>query len=1656
MAKKRHRILKIAFKTLLVLISTVVFLLLLITTLLIIPPTGNYIKQKVVAKAEKELDTDISIGSIRYTPPAQIAVRNFYIQGTDKDTLAYGDYLSVSVKLLPLLKKHLVIENAKLQNSGLRLIRDEKDSLFNFAFNTATGSETDSSTTKPMKISVGTVVLDHIHFLMDDAVSKNKMQVNLGHFKVDMDEIDLQQNAFTIKDFELTNTTAFLHAGISGSETDESSGPMSLIVNLRRKGVLKNCAFKYEDASGSVIDAQKINLETKDNTFDLGRQIIALKSLELANSILLIYSGSPGDSVIVEGSEPDSQYIFSFPDWNITVDELNFENNVFSLDPNQDITTSGFDPKHIHISDFTGSLENFKLDKKGIKGNLNKLSLHSDKRFQIKNLTAGLSVQETSLKIDPLEISTPASSYSGKLALSYNSLQELLDQPQSIKIESFNQNAGINLNDVAYFIPELSDSFPKLTEGNTVLNLHTVVKGNPGALDISQFDLFVKDKADLKLKGLVKGLPDADKIETDIDIKKLWMNYPALKSYLAGMELPENLVLPDTILISGKAKGTLLDLKADLSVKSVQGEFLAKASYKGDTLQNTATVDVILDIPGYRLGELLNNPDTIGALSANADLHTVFSQDEVKQLNGQVRINSLAYSGHSYRDITINAEQKNDTILAVLNSDDPELRLSSNASYFAKDSMNSIKVVLNVDYVDLQALKLYDEDMRLGGQLSADMSGKLPDDFTGSLSVNKLIVNRNNTVYYPDSLLLNAQVGDTNHIVLISPFAAAEYNGTLNPLDLPGLFKNVVTFLSASGDTSTIQKTYAKTFNFKLTLKEDPVYTQLLVPDLKQLNPSSFIASYNQEDGLDAKLLMPYMEYGSVAVDSFYLSLSADDDNFDYRTGFREIHSEAVTLPTTRLSGSRKGMQLFNTFDLPWDKKGSNYYIQAVISKPEKDDGMRLSILSDSLILNRNAWGIRPDNAILFSNNRIDFRNFNLTHGSDTLEIASYADESRESTNIHFANFNLKTLASLAKYDGTAPSALINGDATFGRKDDKNTFTSDLLISDLTLFGNTVFSLLDLKAEQKSENLYSFKIDLQNNGLTSTLKGQYNVGEQTNLDMDIDLNRFTLSPFAPLLKNQFHTLKGELSGQLKLSGSTDEPLLNGKLTFDSLLVNPVMLNSPLTMNNAAVSVQNNTLQFKETTLLDKNNHKAVLNGTVAYRPDNQTTFNLKFKASDFMFVNVAENEQDLYHGTLITDMDADLTGNLDHPVLKLNTIIKNGSDLHFTVPESSVNPEEDQDIAEFINRDTSMVTKVSDQSLNYSGIMPDVTANISFQDNIPLTIVIDPVSKEQLQVSGKGDFSLRLRDNLEPSLSGRYTINSGKYTLLLYSVFKRTFNIRQGSYLLWTGNVYKPTVNMVASYDVNTSPIGLVATELNAGSQSLSQYRNPIPFSVVMNLKGDLLSPDINFDIETPPGKADALVSEKLSRLNNDESAVNKQVLSLLIFKSFMNQNVGGPDVAYQLNNTARNGLSNILSNSFNQFAQNYIKGINLTLDVESRAGLNGSGSGNTDLIFGASKSLFSDRLTIEVGSSINVENENNRPPGSGGLAGDFKIDYKISKDGSVSVQAFRSSEYEDVLVGDVTKTGVALKLSKAFTHFSELFKRDNKKMVQKKSDEQE
>ncbi|MEO5967059.1 MAG: translocation/assembly module TamB domain-containing protein, partial [Ferruginibacter sp.] len=305
-------------------------------------------------------------------------------------------------------------------------------------------------------------------------------------------------------------------------------------------------------------------------------------------------------------------------------------------------------------------------------------------------------------------------------------------------------------------------------------------------------------------------------------------------------------------------------------------------------------------------------------------------------------------------------------------------------------------------------------------------------------------------------------------------------------------------------------------------------------------------------------------------------------------------------------------------------------------------------------------------------------------------------------------------------------------------------------------------------------------------------------------------------------------------------------------------------------------------------------------------------------------------------------------------------------------------------------------------------------------------------------------------------LSGTYTLNKGSY-VLNYQFLQRKFILTEGSTIMFSGPPLNARVDIAAEYIANTSSKELLSNEVsNADPILANSFNQKIPYHVVLKLTGILSKPDIKFDIQLPDEESNVrinsnlrtTVENKLIQLRGDESAMNKQVFSLLLLNRFIGEQSSDFFSAGQgggFDELARQSVSQFLSSALNQIADDLIKGIDIDLSLQSYQDFSGTGSQQrTDLNLSLSKSFLNDRLTVTVGKNFGIEGED--PSGkSSTYIPDISFGYKLSADGKYMLKAYRKSQFEVVLDGYVAETGVGFLMTVDYDTFRELFRKKKK-----------
>ena len=130
------------------------------------------VRNQVVNYLEKKLQTKVIIGTVDYTLPKWLKIKNVYIEDQQKDTLLFGEELAVDLDMVKLLQGNTDIKKVFLKNIIINIKRAEKDTAFNYQFlvDAFTGNKatTKNKDTAELKLTLKQLIFDRVGVKFED------------------------------------------------------------------------------------------------------------------------------------------------------------------------------------------------------------------------------------------------------------------------------------------------------------------------------------------------------------------------------------------------------------------------------------------------------------------------------------------------------------------------------------------------------------------------------------------------------------------------------------------------------------------------------------------------------------------------------------------------------------------------------------------------------------------------------------------------------------------------------------------------------------------------------------------------------------------------------------------------------------------------------------------------------------------------------------------------------------------------------------------------------------------------------------------------------------------------------------------------------------------------------------------------------------------------------------------------------------------------------------------------------------------------------------------------------------------------------------------------------------------------------------------------
>jgi len=259
---------------------------------------------------------------------------------------------------------------------------------------------------------------------------------------------------------------------------------------------------------------------------------------------------------------------------------------------------------------------------------------------------------------------------------------------------------------------------------------------------------------------------------------------------------------------------------------------------------------------------------------------------------------------------------------------------------------------------------------------------------------------------------------------------------------------------------------------------------------------------------------------------------------------------------------------------------------------------------------------------------------------------------------------------------------------------------------------------------------------------------------------------------------------------------------------------------------------------------------------------------------------------------------------------------------------------------------------------------------------------------------------------------------------------------------------------------VRTSPFALIGAQAAATSEEQqARYKNPLDFDVFLIMHGQLLAPEISFDIqlsEIYKGALDGVVDAKLAELRREEGEMNKQVFALMVLNTFIAEDPTAASGSDYISDVARGSVSSMMSSRLNKLSSQYIKSVDVTFDLKSVTDYSsGVEQDKTQMNIGFREKLFNDRLQIYVGTNFDIGGSEVFSAKPSDLSGDFSLEYLVRTDGRVRLNIFRKNTYEGIFEGQTVESGLSVIYNRDYESLRQLFKsakaiRQEKRMEKK------
>jgi hypothetical protein len=1410
-------------------------------------------------------------------------------------------------------------------------------------------------------------------------------------------------------------------------------------INLQ-KIVIENLLINYDhtikesihiNLASAKVDVKKCNIN--EMFFELNNMLVDGLKVQYSEHILSNVNVEKNEQVKIS-SENTSIPKLIIHQFKITNSELGYVNTAATKPSINKINLY-----NLFVDKIDVNLQSVYLSTDSVSANLQQLSLIEKCGFQIKNLQANIIITNNQFQLKQFLLNTPYSHIQQNIALNYDSIACFNDFENKVQLATEIENSYIDPKDISYFatIPSFINK-PINFKGNIAGKINSL---KAKKLEINSDNIIFNGNLNLK------GLPDVENTLIDFNAKRLTTNGNDLLKYLPHTANKKLLERIGNINFEGNFTGFINDFVANGFLNTSLGKISADVNVKINK-ENNIRYNGKIKAEQFQLGTWLNESE-LGIVNANLKLEGtgwINTKPEIK-LDGL--IDAFEYHNYRYTNVEITGLAKDNSFEGKIKSLDPNFNIVVDGLLSIKDSMPKLAAKVNINHIDLNVIHLSKEnDILTNGQITVNASGKTIDDFFGNINATEFAFSHNGKKANLKQFICSSKNLVTGkELIISSDLFKANVSGLFNYQYLPISLQKFGHQILPSYVTNNELPIYAPNQNFSFGLsvfKKSPLL-ELLLPQIKSIDSCNIDGAFNlQTNNLQLTGNIPYIDVEGVAISNSKIESYTQNGKLKTTLNCETIKiTDSINVHQLKVNTIAFDDSLIFTINLAGDT--STQLIELKGLTQFSKDAIQTNLLSTPIYINKERWVINPNNSIVIAENKIEINNLSVENFNQKIIINSFENgQTKDNISIVTSNLKLNDIETAITHQLSTNTGIINGVVEI-----KNIFAtpiieSNIMINELIMLHDTIGNISAMVKYATDEAIVNANVKLTRFGDDLDIQGYYNLLDSLNaLNFKAKLNKFNIHNIEPLIADILSNKQGYISGNVSINGPVDYPKIYGSLLLKNGATTVKYTNARYTLDDIVVNIVNNNLYFEKSKIYDVYKNQADFTGSIKLKNFKGVELDLNFDTKNLLVLNTNIVNNELFYGKAYANGKIWLKGKTYNLTIGANAKTNKGTQLFIPITD-------DRDLKQH-----SFINFVSNKNTNviipkYIADLDGVTLDfdIDANEDAEMNLLMDLTAGDYIRTKGTGKIKIDYSSFSTFNMFGNYEISRGEYYFTLLNAVNKNFIISKGSNIVWNGSPYNANLIVTAYYPTSASFYELVKDELIDNAQIVAAKKR-VPVNVKMLLAGELKTPKITFDIETPStsNSNSFLAIQKLQRIRQIPDELNNQVYSLLVSNQFIpvQNDITGDN---QFSNTYKATLSELASVQVSKQLNDAYK--RLTKDDKTEIGLNyrwydanALSRNYSEFNFNVSRRFLADRLTIFAGGIF----DNGRSTSSASnLGGDFLIEYNLTPDGRAKIKGYNKTEYDILNERNRNRTGIGLAYRKEFYGLKDLFLKPKKK----------